>query len=91
MKISDGAIIKCRHESCVKVVNKSNVQSKPIYRHPFTSNIIGYRRGTSNGIFKNSNLTYVNEEQQASALILIRYVSSINMALSLAWPTQSSL
>jgi hypothetical protein len=29
MEISDGAIIKCSHESCVKVVNKSNLQPKP--------------------------------------------------------------
>jgi hypothetical protein len=29
VEISDGAIIKCSHKLCVKVVNKSNLQSKP--------------------------------------------------------------
>jgi hypothetical protein len=28
VEISDGAMIKCSHKSCVKVVNKSNLQSK---------------------------------------------------------------
>jgi hypothetical protein len=28
VEISDGAIIKCNYELCVKVVNKSNIQSK---------------------------------------------------------------
>jgi hypothetical protein len=28
VEISDGAIIKCSHESCVKVVNKPNYQPK---------------------------------------------------------------
>jgi hypothetical protein len=28
MKISDGAIIGCSYELCVKVINKSNIQSK---------------------------------------------------------------
>jgi hypothetical protein len=28
VEISDGAISKCRHESCVKAVNKSNLKYK---------------------------------------------------------------
>jgi hypothetical protein len=28
LEISDGAIIKCNYKLCVKVVNKSNIQSK---------------------------------------------------------------
>jgi hypothetical protein len=34
MEISDGAIIKCSHDSYVKVVNKSSLQSEtPVERH----------------------------------------------------------
>jgi hypothetical protein len=29
VEISDGAVIKCSHECCVKVVSKSNFQSRP--------------------------------------------------------------
>jgi hypothetical protein len=28
VEIDDGAVIKCNYESCVKVVSKSNIQSK---------------------------------------------------------------
>jgi hypothetical protein len=73
VEISDGAKIKC-----VKVVNESNIQSKLVYKHSLTSNIIGYWRRKSSIIFEDFNLTYVNEEKQQRALVLIRYVSSIN-------------
>jgi hypothetical protein len=36
MEISHGAIINCSHESCVNVVNKTNLQSKPFYSHTQT-------------------------------------------------------
>jgi hypothetical protein len=36
VKISDGAIIKCNYEVCVKMVNKSNIQSKPQSRVTLT-------------------------------------------------------
>jgi hypothetical protein len=29
VEISNGAVINCKYESCAKVVNKSNIQSKP--------------------------------------------------------------
>jgi hypothetical protein len=39
-KIIGGAIIKCSYESCVKVVNKSNSQSKTPWRVTLTCDSI---------------------------------------------------
>jgi hypothetical protein len=36
VELSDGALIKCRHELCVKVVNKFNIQSKTPSRVTYT-------------------------------------------------------
>jgi hypothetical protein len=43
VEISNGAIIKCSHKLCVKVVNKSNLQSKTLYvvTHTCDSTIAG--------------------------------------------------
>jgi hypothetical protein len=40
MEISDGAIIKYNYELCVKVVNKSNLQSKRVTLIHMTTIII---------------------------------------------------
>jgi hypothetical protein len=40
VEISDGGIIKCNYELCVKVVSKSNIQSKtPVYSHSYYATI----------------------------------------------------
>jgi hypothetical protein len=41
MEISDGATIKCNYESCAKVINKCNIQSKtPAIYTPSRENIL---------------------------------------------------
>jgi hypothetical protein len=41
MKISDGAIIRCNYVFCVKVVNKSNIQTNtPSIVTPIRDNVV---------------------------------------------------
>jgi hypothetical protein len=32
MEIGEGRVIKCNYELCVKVVNKSHIQSEPLFK-----------------------------------------------------------